>query len=577
MCLNDSDLNIEFDCINNDVLPKENEKRNPNELTVENSEQPPLMPSHNQNSGMLEMCTKQYKGLVYSKEYQEQKRKRNIVLQHHQESDQRLDHENSNKNPTGNFELNSSNQKDLPIALRKGVRSCTKHPLSNFISYNNVTLPFEALKVPEWREAIFEEMRALEKNATWGKVDLPQGKVVVGCKWVFTVKYNSDGSLERYKARLVAKSYTQTYGIDYSETFSPVAKLNIVCVLLSIAANLDSSLNQLDVKNAFINGDLEEEAYHTLFTKVSTKDKLSVLIVYVDDIIMIGDDTEEMSRLKQCLVKEFEIKDLGQLRYFLGMEIARSKKGIVVSQRKYTLDLLKETSMSGCKPADTPIEANVKLEEVKGGVHVDAGRYQRLVGKLIYLSHTRPDIAFAVSVVSQFMHSPCEEHFEAVFRILRYLKATPRKGLFCGKNQQRGIEVYTDIDWAFTWRSKKQSVVARSSAEAEFRSMAQGECEVLWLKRVLEELKQPFSLPMRLYCDNKLAISIAHNPVLHDRTKHVEIDRHFIKEKLDKGIICTPFVPTVKQFADVFTKSLMRQPFELQVSKLGMIDIFAPT
>ncbi|KAH9769755.1 reverse transcriptase Ty1/copia-type domain-containing protein [Citrus sinensis] len=304
-----------------------------------------------------------------------------------------------------------------------------------------------------------------------------------------------------------------------------------------------------------------------------------------------------MSRLKQCLAKEFEIKDLGQLIYFLGMEIVRSKEGIVVSQRKYTLDLLKETGMSGCKPADTPIEANVKLGEVKGGVHVNAGRYQRLVGKLIYLSHTRPDIAFAVSMVSQFMHSNCEEHFEAVFRILRYLKATPGKGLFFGKNQQRGIEVYTDADWAgsitdrrstsgyctfiwgnlVTWRSKKQSVVARSSAEAEFRSMAQGVCEVLWLKRVLEELKQPFSLPMRLYCDNKSAISIAHNPVLHDRTKHVEIDRHFIKEKLDEGIICTPFVPTVKQLADVFTKSLMRQPFELQVSKLGMIDIFAPT
>lgn len=304
-----------------------------------------------------------------------------------------------------------------------------------------------------------------------------------------------------------------------------------------------------------------------------------------------------MSRLKQCLAKEFEIKDLGQLRYFLGMEIARSKESIMVSQRKYTLDLLKETGMNGCKAADTPIEANVKLGEVKGGVHVNAGRYQRLVGKLIYLSHTGPDIAFAVSMVSQFMHSPCEEHFEAVFRILRYLKATPGKGLFFGKNQQRGIEVYTDADWAcsitdrrstsgyctfiwgnlVTWRSKKQSVVARSSAEAEFRSMAQGVCEVLWLKRVLEELKQPFSLPMRLYCDNKSTISIAHNSVLHDRTKYVEIDRHFIKEKLDEGIICTPFVPTVKQLADVFTKSLMRQPFELQVSKLGMIDIFAPT
>jgi len=289
-----------------------------------------------------------------------------------------------------------------------------------------------------------------------------------------------------------------------------------------------------------------------LFTKRSIEDKISVLIVYVDDIILTGDDIVEMSRLKQNLAKEFEIKDLGQLKYFLGMEVARSKKGIVVSQRKYILDLLKETGMSGCKPCDTPIEANSKLGEVKNGVPVDKGRYQRLVGRLIYLSHTRPDIAFAVSMVSQFMHSPYEEHLEAVYRILRYLKSTPGKGLFFKKNEKRGIEVYTDADWAgsvtdrrsssgyctflwgnlVTWRSKKQNVVARSSAEAEFRSMAQGVCEILWLKRVLEELKRPVSLPMKLYCDNKAAISIAHNPVLHDRTKHVEIDRHFITEKL---------------------------------------------
>ncbi|KAM7516034.1 hypothetical protein LguiA_005617 [Lonicera macranthoides] len=279
------------------------------------------------------------------------------------------------------------------------------------------------------------------------------------------------------------------------------------------------------------------------------------------------------------------------------MEVARSKTGIVVSQRKYILDLLSETGMSGCKPSDTPIELGTKLGGIKDGVPVETGRYQRLVGKLIYLSHTCPDIAFAVSMVSQFMQSPCEEHLEAVYYILRYLKGSPGKGLFFKKNDKRGIEVYTDADWAgsvtdrwstsgyctflwgnlVTWRSKKQSVIIRSSAEAEFRSMAQGVCEVLWLQRVLEELRRPISLPMKLYCDNKVAISIAHNLVLHDRTKHVEIDRHFIKEKLEGGIICTSFIPSNQQVADILTKSLLRQPFKFQVSKLGMMDIFAPT
>lgn len=257
-------------------------------------------------------------------------------------------------------------------------------------------------------------------------------------------------------------------------------------------------------------GYTQGQADHTLFIK-SSGVKVAILIVYVDDIILTGDNLEEMSILKQKLATEFETKDLGQLRYFLGMELARSRKGIVVSQRKYVLDLLKETGMSGCRPADTPIDTNMKLGEVKDGTPVDTGRYQRLVGKLIYLSHTRPDIAFAVSMVSQFMHTPYEEHLAAVYRILRYLKSSPGKGLFFKKCEERGVEAYTDADWAgsitdrksksgyctflrgnlVTWRSKKQNVVARSSAEAEFRAMAQGICEIMWLKRVLEDINKP--------------------------------------------------------------------------------------
>ena len=168
--------------------------------------------------------------------------------------------------------------------------------------------------------------------------------------------------------------------------------------------------------------------------------------MYVDDIILTGDDVREMNRLKTSIPSTFEIKDLGPLRYFLGMEVARSKKGIVVSQRKYVLDLLKETDMSGCKPVDTPIDPNQKSGDDKEGDMVNTTRYQKLLGKLIYLSHRRLDIAFVVSLVSQFMHSPYKKHLEVEYRILRYLKGTPGKGLLLQKTTQQNIEAYTDVD-----------------------------------------------------------------------------------------------------------------------------------
>ncbi|XP_074556441.1 uncharacterized protein LOC141812295 [Curcuma longa] len=554
---------------------------------------------------------------------------------------------------------------DVPIAIRKGARNCTNHPIANYLSYQRLSKNHkafisrishlfvprniqEALDDPSWKLAVMEEMNALRRSGTWEIVDLPKGKKPVGCKWVFTIKCKADGSIERYKARLVAKGFTQTYGIDYQETFAPVAKINSIRILLSLAVNSDWPLHQLDVRNAFLNGDLEEEVFmslppgfekgldskkvcklnkalyglkqsprawferfgktvisygflqsqadHTIFYKHSEKGKVAILIVYVDDIILTGDDETELAVLKKNLAKEFQIKDLGVLKYFLGMEFARSKEGIFVNQRKYILDLLGETGLLGCKMVETPIEANLKLQAAKAEEVKDRELYQRLVGKLIYLSHTRPDIAFAVSMVSQFMHSPGEKHFEAVYRILRYLKGTPGRGLLFKKHGHLQIEVYTDADWAgsvtdrrstsgycsfvggnlVTWRSKKQNVVARSSAEAEFRAVAHGICEVMWIKRILEELKLSYLTPMKVYCDNKAAISIAHNPVLHDRTKHIEVDKHFIKEKINTGIICMTYLPTDEQLADVLTKGLHKKQFDKLTSKLAMEDIYKP-
>lgn len=202
-----------------------------------------------------------------------------------------------------------------------------------------------------------------------------------------------------------------------------------------------------------------------------------------------------------------------------------------------------------------------------------------------------------MSLVSQFMHCPYEAHLDAVYRILRYLKGCPGKGLIFKKEGKRTIEAFTDADWAgsvtdrkstsgyctfvwgnlVTWRSKKQTVVARSSAEAEYRAMANGICELLWIKRIFEDLRLELELPMKLYCDNKAAISIAQNPVQHDRTKHIEIDRHFVKENLEAGVICIPFVASEDQTADILTKGLFKSSFDLLVSKLGMYDIYAPT
>lgn len=217
-----------------------------------------------------------------------------------------------------------------------------------------------------------------------------------------------------------------------------------------------------------------------------------------------------------------------------------------------------------------------------------------MVGKLIYLSHTRPDISFAVSVASQFMNNPTEDHMEAVYRILRYLKMTLGQGLFFKKTTNREVTIFTDSDWAgsvtdrrstsgyctyvwgnlVTWRSKKQSVVSRSSAEAEFRALSHGICEGIWLKRVLNELGIQIAESIKTFCDNQSAISIAKNPVHHDRTKHVEIDRHFVKEKIETGVISLINIETSQQVADILTKAVPRKIFDELKSKLGLLNIY---
>jgi hypothetical protein len=490
------------------------------------------------------------------------------------------------------------------------------------------------------------EIEALELNKTWILTDLPPGKKAIGCRWVYKLKYNSDGSIERHKARLVAKGYNQREGIDYNETFSPVAKLVTVRCLLGIAAVRNWHLKQFDVSNAFLHGVLNEEVYmqkppgymkgttnqvckllrsiyglkqasrqwystfsaaliefgftqskadYNLFT-MATNHSFTALLVYVDDIVVAGSNLEQIGTIQTFLSSKFKIRALGDLKYFLGLEIARSSKGIMISQRKYTLDLLADAGMLGAKPVKLPMDQNLKLGKDTGKPLPDATIYRKLIGKLMYLSLTRPDICYAIQNLSQYMEIPTCTHLAAVHKVIKYLKLAPGQGIMFSSSSSLNLRAFCDSDWAacpdsrrsvtgyciflgdslISWKSKKQTVVSRSSAEAEYRSMANTCCEITWLKYLLKDLQVQHSQPAILHCDNQAALHIASNPVFHERTKHIELDCHLIRDQIESGCISTSYIHTQSQLADMFTKALSSITLRAHLSKMGIENIYSP-
>ncbi|KAH9652494.1 protein kinase domain-containing protein [Citrus sinensis] len=477
------------------------------------------------------------------------------------------------------------------------------------------------VKLPEWRKAMEDEITALEKNNTWTLTHLPDGKKAIGSRWVYKIKYQSDGTIERYKARLVAKGYTQTEGIDYHATFSPVAKLVTVRALLSLAAVKGWILEQLDgehlvcklnksiyeLKQASRNwfskfsstiqqaGFRQSKADYSLFVKTNAKFSTFVL-VYVDDIIVAGNDAAEVSRIKDFLAQKFYIKALGKLKYFLGIEVARSSRGIFLSQRKYALDILKDAGLLAGRVSHFPMEQQLRLSSTDGDLLSNPSSYRRLVGRLIYLTVTRPDIVFAVHVLSRFMHEPRTTHMDAAIRVLRYLKGSPGKGILLSSTSDLHIRGYCDADWGscpttrrsvtgyctflgdspISWKTKKQNVVSRSTAEAEYRSLADLSCELQWLRALFADLGHLQHDPMTVYCDNQSALYIAENPVYHERTKHIELDCHFVRERVQSNLLLPLHIPTSMQVADVFTKPLGHALFHHHICKLGVVDLHAP-
>ncbi|KAL9233204.1 hypothetical protein vseg_008229 [Gypsophila vaccaria] len=498
----------------------------------------------------------------------------------------------------------------------------------------------EAVKDKLWIEAMKKEVNALEKNGTWKIVDLPTGKRPIGCKWVYKIKYKADGTMERYKARLVAQGFTQIEGVDYHETYAPVAKMASVRCLLTVAMSKGWFIEQLDVNNAFLHGDLEEEVYMRIpqgfeknmknkvckltksiyglkqalrnwFSKLSislkgygfvqsladyslfTYNKNDVFIgvlIYVDDMIVVSNVKEECNKFKRFLDKSFGIKDLGRLQYFLGIEVAHNKDGIFLNQRKYAVEIIEETGMRGSRTAFTPIQPRHNLALAKGYVLKDVMKYRRRIGRLVYLTITRPDLVYAVHILSQFFNEPRKEHWEGVLRVVRYIKRNPSKGISLKRNGSLNLVGYCDSDYAscpltrrslsgyyvslggspISWKAKKQATVALSTAEAEYRSIRAVTSELVWTKAFLASLGVFHTNPMRIFCDNQSAIHIAKNPVFHDRTKHIEVDCHFVRQHLVSKSISVSHVCSKEQIADLFTKALGGELFDHLQFKLGL-------
>jgi hypothetical protein len=477
--------------------------------------------------------------------------------------------------------------------------------------------------------AMDEEHRALIQNGTWHLVPPPRGKNVIDCKWVYKIKRKANGDIERYKARLVAKGFKQRYGVDYEDTFSPVVKAATVRLILSIAVSRGWSLRQLDVKNAFLHGVLQEEVYMnqppgyvdprypkyvcklykaiyglkqaprawharlcgkletlgfvpshsdaSLFYYNKGQHTLFVL-VYVDDIIVASSSTEATNALLFNLQKDFALKDLGDLHYFLGIEVKRGMNGMILSQEKYANDVLKRSGMDRSKPVDSPLSSSERLS-IKDGDCLgpeDATKYRSVVGALQYLTLTRPDISFSVNKVCQFLHSPTTVHWSAVKRILRHVQGTIKLGLKIKKSDSMLVSAFSDADWAgcvddrrstggfavflgsnlVSWTARKQPTVSRSSTEAEYKALANATAEMLWIQKLLTEIGVKHPPKARLWCDNLGATYLSANPVFHARTKHIEIDFHFVRERVAQGLLDVRFIATGDQIADGFTKAL---------------------
>jgi hypothetical protein len=522
-----------------------------------------------------------------------------------------------------------------------------KEALSGLCLYGLEEPPnhLEALKENCWKQAMREELTSIEENRTWEVCDLPTGHRPIGLKWVYKIKKNPAGEVVKHKARLVAKGYVQRQGIDFEEVFAPVARVESVRLLIAMAAQFGWKIHQMDVKSAFLNGELIEEVYvgqppgfeiegksskvlklkkalyglrqaprawnsklnstltelgfekcpsESALYRKKIKDSVLVVGVYVDDLVITGGNSQAIENFKNQMKARFSMTDLGLLSYYLGIEVKQGEEGITLCQSGYAKRILEKMGMSRCNPTHTPLEPRLKLSKLSQAEKVDPTEYRSVVGSLRYLLHTRPDLSFSVGYVSRFMEQPTKEHMAAVKHLLRYVKGTVNSGCCYRKlTDKPELLGYSDSDHAgdvddrksttgvlyyyghcpISWASQKQRIVAQSSCEAEYVAAAIAASQGVWLSRLIEEILGSEAVKFTIKVDNQSAISLCKNPVFHERSKHIDVRYHFVRECVEEGKLEVEHVRTEEQHADILTKPLARFRFQTLKEKIGMLEV----
>ncbi|KAI3758589.1 hypothetical protein L6452_06156 [Arctium lappa] len=413
-----------------------------------------------------------------------------------------------------------------------------------FLSKIEPTKVYKALEHPDWIIAMQEELNQFDMLKVWRLVPRPKGKSVIGTKWIFKNKKDKDGIVVRNKARLVAKGYRQEECIDYDETFVPVARLEVIRMFLALAAYRNFTVYQMDVKTAFLNGKLKEEVYVSQPEGFVDKDRADH--VYFLDKALYG--------LKQAPRAWFQMNMMGEINFFLGLQVKQLSDGIFINQSKYVFDILKKFKMDKSSSIGTPMAHGAKIGLDPDGKDVDQKTYRGMIGSLMYLTASRPDIMFSTCLCARFQAKPKESHLLAVKRIFRYIKGTPYLGLWYPKSSDYKLIAYSDANFGgnqldrkstsghlqflgdrlISWASKKHNCVSISTAEAEYVATTSCCAQVLWMKTQLRDYGMPYKT-MPIYCDSKSTIAISINPVQHTKTKHIDMRYHFIKHHVEEG------------------------------------------